>query len=141
VQKTESRVKVRRSWQKSAAALVAVAWAAIGYGLFFSAPDRQAWDDLEAGGRFAVNVTVYLPYLALTLLLLVVVLLGLLNSSDLVWLPATTAVGIASFAWWVASHGLLLEAQPQLQALLGWCLAADLGAGAALAGAWVTAGD
>lgn len=121
--------------------MVAVAWAMLGYGLLFSEHDLQAWDDLEAGGRFAANLAVYLPYLGLTPAIAAVVILGLLRpSTPLSVLVATAVVVIALFAWWVAVQDYLFPAQPQLSASLFRCLIADAGAAGALAGAWVMAG-
>lgn len=126
--------------------MVAVAWGTLGYGLFFS-HDQQAWDDLEAGGRFAANFSVYIPYEVLTPLIAVVVVLGLLPVPNLPSaLVATTAplvpttVGIPLFVWWVTVQDYLFDAQPQLSASLMGCLIADAVAVGALAGAWVMAG-
>ncbi|MER7419818.1 hypothetical protein ABT346_24065 [Micromonospora peucetia] len=119
--------------------MVAVAWGTLGYGLIFSPHDQQTWADLEAGGRFAANVTVYVPYYALTLPIAVVVILGLLGTQNLLYpLVATTAV-IALFALWVAAQGYLFDAQPQLFVSLAGCLIAEAVAVRALAGAWVKA--
>ncbi|TYB40009.1 hypothetical protein FXF50_05695 [Micromonospora sp. AP08] len=119
---------------------MAVAWGTLGYGLFLSHPDQQAWDDLEAGGRFAANLFVYLPYLALTLPVAVVVVLGLLPASRLLSPLLATAVGIAVFVWWVAVQDYLFDAQPQLSACLVGCVATDVGAIGAWTAAWVLAG-
>ncbi|MDH6464880.1 hypothetical protein M2302_005081 [Micromonospora sp. A200] len=119
--------------------MVAVAWGALGYGLIFSTHDQQAWGDLEAGGRFAVNFSVYMPYYALTLPIAVVVTLGLLRAPDLLSPLATTTVGIALFVWWVTVQGLLFDPQPELSAALMGCVIADAAAVGALAGAWVMA--
>ncbi|MDO3702044.1 hypothetical protein Q3W71_10185 [Micromonospora sp. C28SCA-DRY-2] len=119
--------------------MVAAAWGVLGYGLIFSAHDQQAWGELEAGGRFAVNLLVYLPYYALTLPIAVVVTLGLLRKPDLLSPLAATAAAIALFVWWVADQGSLFDPQPQLSAALMWCVIADAAAAGALAGAWVMA--
>ncbi|WP_433319533.1 hypothetical protein [Micromonospora chersina] len=131
---------VRHAWRGLAASLVAVAWGTLGYGLFLSRPDQQGWDDLEAGGRFAANLFVYLPYLALTLPVAVVVVLGLLPASRLLSPLLATAVGIALFAWWVTVQDYLFDAQPQLSACLVGCVAADAVAIGAWTVAWVWAG-
>lgn len=131
---------VRYAWRGLAASLLAVAWGTLGYGLFLSRPDQQAWDDLEAGGRFAANFVVYLPYLTLTLPVAVVVVLGLLPASRLLSPLLATAVGIALFVWWVTVQDYLLNAQPQLSACLVGCVAADAVAIGAWTAAWVQAG-
>ncbi len=119
--------------------MVAVAWGALGYGLIFSPHNQQAWGDLEAGGRFAANFTVYLPYYALTLPIAAVVILGLLGRQNLRYPLVATTVAIALFAWWVAAQGLLFDAQPQLFASLAGCLIAEAVAVLALARARVMA--
>ncbi|MGN9777532.1 hypothetical protein ACTMS0_17455 [Micromonospora sp. H33] len=136
VQKSPSSFAVRRAWRRLAASMVAVAWAALGYGLIFSPHNQQAWGDLEAGGRFAANFAVYLPYHALTLPIAVVVLRGLLGRQDLLYPLIATTVAIALFALWVAAQGYLFDAQPQLLASLAGCLIAEAVAVGALAGVW-----
>ncbi|GGR76755.1 hypothetical protein GCM10010169_21160 [Micromonospora fulviviridis] len=131
---------VRYAWRGLAASMVAVAWGTLGYGLFLSPHDQQAWDGLEAGGRFAANLSVYLPYLALTLPVAVVVVLGLLPAPRLLSPLLATTVGIALFVWWVTVQDYLFDAQPQLSACLVGCVAADAGAVGALTAAWVRAG-
>lgn len=118
---------------------MAGAWATLGYGLLFSTPDRHAWQELEAGGRYAANIFVYLPCYGLTLPVAAVVVLGLVWTRDRLFpLMASTAVGIALFACWVAVHDFLLKAQPQLMASVAWCLVASVVAVAALIGARLT---
>ncbi|MFG1658473.1 hypothetical protein ACGFIY_18300 [Micromonospora chersina] len=131
---------VRYAWRGLAASLAAVAWGTLGYGLFLSRPDQQAWDDLEAGGRFAANFSVYLPYLALTLPVAVVVVLGLLPGARMLSPLVATTVGIALFVWWVTVQDYLFDAQPQLSVCLVGCAAAAVGAVGALTAAWVLAG-
>jgi hypothetical protein len=89
---------------------VAAAWGALGYGLYFTTPDEQAWDDLEAGGRFAANFAVYLPYLALTLPVAAAVIYGSLarlNRLSPLWV---ITVAIAPFTIWVITRDYLLAA-------------------------------
>ncbi|MEU0153865.1 hypothetical protein [Micromonospora fulviviridis] len=131
---------VRYVWRGLAASMVAVAWGTLGYGLLFSRHDQQAWDDLEAGGRLAANLTVYLPYLALALPVAVVVVLGLLPAPHLLSPLLAATVGIALFVWWVTAQGYLFDAQPRLAACLVGSLTADAGAVGALTAAWVRAG-
>lgn len=112
---------------------MAGAWAALGYGLLLSAPNQQEWHDLEAGGRFAANLAVYLPYYILTLPVAIAVVLGLLwmhgPTSTLLTL---TSITIAGFVYWITVHDVILEAQPQLGTSIKWCIAADIAAVVAL---------
>ncbi|MFD6565198.1 hypothetical protein [Micromonospora profundi] len=115
----------------------------LGYGLRFSRPDREAWGELEAGGRFGAFILIYLPFYFLALVLAVVVVLALVSTRG--WLSGlltTAAVGVALFACWVALIGTpLFEAQPHLLASLIWSLAADGVAFVALVGVWLTHPD
>ncbi|MFC4020927.1 hypothetical protein ACFOW4_23685 [Micromonospora sp. GCM10011542] len=125
----------RRGWRGLAASMVAAAWGALGYGLIFSSHNQQAWGDLEAGGRFAANLTVYLPYYVLTLPIAAVVVLGLLGTRDLLYPLAAAAVAVALFALWVSAQDYLFDAQPQLLTSLAGCLGAEALAVLALTGA------
>ncbi|MFF5178197.1 hypothetical protein ACFY2Q_09250 [Micromonospora sp. NPDC000316] len=133
----------RRASQAVAACAVAIAWVILGYGLRFSQPDREAWGELEAGGRFGTFILIYLPFYFLALALAVVVALALVSTRG--WLSGlltTTAVGVALFACWVALIGTpLFSAQPQLMASIIWCLVADGAAFVALVGVWLTHPD
>ncbi len=96
------------------ALMVATAWGALGYGLVFSRPDVEAWDDLEAGGRFALNFTVYLPYLVLSLPLAAVTIVSLFPRPDRMF-PLAAAMGLTGvFAVWLLANGSLLVAEPEL---------------------------
>ncbi|MGV9804809.1 hypothetical protein [Micromonospora chersina] len=86
------------------------------------------------------NLFVYLPYLALTLPVAVVVVLGLLPGDRLLSPLVAMTVAIALFAWWVTVQDYLFAAQPQLSACLVGCVAAAVGAAGALTAAWVLAG-
>lgn len=111
---------------------MAAAWGVLGYGLFFTTPDERVWDDLDAGGRFAANGEVYLPYLALTLSVAAAVVYGSLarrNRLSPLW--AITSA-IAPFAVWVITRDYLLSAQPELVTWATWCLVIDLCAAAPL---------
>lgn len=75
-----ARVTNERVFRGLAARLLGAAWGCLGYGLYLSPSDRHAWDELEAGGRFVAGVAVYLPFLALTLPVALVMILGFLRA-------------------------------------------------------------
>lgn len=136
---TPTLAAFRRASQGTAASLVAGAWATLGYGLLLSTPDPQEWQELEAGGRFAANFAVYLPYFALTLPVAITVALGLFWRHSLApTLLMLTAITIAGFAYWTTVHDFLLEAQPQLMTFVKYCIAADIVAVLALFAVWLT---
>ena len=117
-----------------ASVIVIAAWVALGYGLLATPWKPHAQDELEAGGRLAMNVAVYLPYLALTLVVGLVALLGLFPRPRTVWPLAVTVGGAALFGLWVLAYQPLTEAKPELTT---WALASVLLqglAGALLAG-------
>lgn len=96
------------------ALMVAAAWGALGYGLVFSRPDVVAWAELEAGGRFGINLFVYLPYYALSLPLVAVVIVSFFPRPDRMF-PLAGAMGLTGlFAFWIFANDLLLVAQPEL---------------------------
>jgi hypothetical protein len=96
------------------ALIAAAAWGALGYGLVFSRPDVSAWGELEAGGRFGINLSVYLPYYALSLPLVVVAIVGLFPRPDRLF-PLAGVIGLTGlFALWIFANDLLLVAQPEL---------------------------
>ncbi len=96
------------------ALMVAAAWGALGYGLEFSTPNIQYWHDLEAGGRFGINLLYYLPYLMLSLPLAAVLIAGFLPQPDRMF-PLAGAMGLtALFTLWVLANDQLLAAQPEL---------------------------
>ena len=93
---------------------MAAAWGALGYGLVFSRPDIRAWGELEAGGRFGMNLFVYLPYCALSLPLAAVAIVSLFRRPDRMF-PLAGAMGLTGlFAFWIRANDLLLVAQPEL---------------------------
>ncbi|WP_344690481.1 hypothetical protein [Blastococcus jejuensis] len=97
-----------------AALAVGAAWATLGRGLLAGPHDGRVWDDLDAGGRFAVNLTYYLPYLLLSIAVAIVVVAGLLPRSwPLVSLAGTVGLVVLADAY-VLSSGVLRDAQPQL---------------------------
>jgi hypothetical protein len=133
------RVTEERVCRGLAATLLGAAWGGLGYGLFLSPADREAWGDLEAGGRLGANLLVYLPYLALTLPVVLVMILGLLRSPIVLVPQGVMAVGVALFAWWVSTQEHLFSAQPQLLTSIAFSLLADVGSAAVLVGAWAIA--
>ncbi|WP_433672551.1 hypothetical protein ACQP06_13635 [Nocardia sp. CA-136227] len=96
--------------QVIAVGALAVAWLAIGLGLF-----SRSGVDLEAGDRFAANPTVYWPYLfVISPLLFVTGLFGLLPYP---FAPGGTIAGgiVASFfAQWVGTELYLSDLKPEL---------------------------
>ncbi|WFE54608.1 hypothetical protein [Micromonospora sp. WMMD1155] len=130
-------VVARQVCRALAACAVAGAWAVLGYGLF-SSGDAQVWGDLEAGGRGAASIAVYLPYLAMTLVVALVVLCGLVGKPDVLWPLVATTVAIGLFSFWVSLQYYLFPAQPHLWASVAWCFVADAVAAASLAVAWAT---
>ncbi|MFC0033465.1 hypothetical protein ACFFMM_28475 [Micromonospora chaiyaphumensis] len=133
---------LRRASQTVAACAVAIAWVILGYGLR-SQPDPEGWGELEAGGRGAAGLFIYLPFYLLAPVLAVVVVLALVSTRD--WLSGlltTTTVGVGLFGCWVALiGGPLVQAQPDLPASLIWCVVADGVAFVALVGVWLTRTD
>ena len=96
------------------ALMVATAWGTLGYGLVFSRPDTAAWDELEAGGRFALNFLFYLPYFALSLPLAAVTIVSLFPRPDRMF-PLAGAMGLTGlFALWLLADDSLLGAEPEL---------------------------
>jgi hypothetical protein len=117
---------LRRMFKALTALMVAAAWGALGYGLVFSLPDVNAWGELEAGGRFGINVFVYLPYYALSLPLGAVAIVSLFPRPDRMF-PLAGAMGLTGlFVFWIFANDLLLVAQPELAryAIVGLGLAA-----------------
>ncbi|WP_223874680.1 hypothetical protein [Salinispora oceanensis] len=137
--RTPTLAAFRRASQRTAASLVAAAWATLGYGLLPFASNMQAWGELEAGGRLTANLTIYLPYFALTPPVSVAVALGLCWRHSLASALLTlTAITIAGFAYWTTLQDFFLEAQPQLRTSAVWCIAVDIAAFLALFAVWLT---
>jgi hypothetical protein len=96
------------------ALMVATAWGALGYGLVFSRPDIRAWGELEAGGRFGMNLLVCLPYCVLSLPLVAVAIVSLFPRPDRMF-PLAGAMGLTGlFGLWILANDLLLVTQPEL---------------------------
>ncbi|MFE3224522.1 hypothetical protein [Nocardia sp. NPDC059228] len=93
---------------------LAVAWAAIAFGLY-SESGADPRFELEAGGHFAANLTVYWPFLlVISPLLAVTALFGLMPYR---FAPGGTIVGgiVASlFAQWVGTELYLSDYKPEL---------------------------
>ncbi|MCP2275730.1 hypothetical protein APR11_000407 [Nocardia amikacinitolerans] len=106
--------------QVIAVGALAAAWLAIGLGLF-SGPEA----DLEAGGRFAANFTVYWPFLFVISPVLVVT--GIFGLLPYRFAPGGTIAGgmIASFfAQWVGTELYLSDYNPELPGRLDTSVAA-----------------
>ena len=105
---------VRLMFRAFTALMVAAAWGALGYGLVFSRPDVNAWGELEAGGRLGINIFVYLPYYALSVPVVAVVIVSLLPRPDRMF-PLAGAMGLTGLlVLWIFANELLLVAQPEL---------------------------
>jgi hypothetical protein len=133
---TDARARLSVLLKAFAALAVGGAWATLGLGLLAGPHDARVWGDLEAGGRFALNVTYYLPYLLLSVAVAAVVVAGLLPRSwPLASLALAAGVVVLADAY-VVSSGVLRDAQPQL---LAHCLVSTgvaVLAGIAVAAAW-----
>lgn len=106
--------------QVIAVGALAVAWLAIGLGLF-----SRSGADLEAGDRFAANPTVYWPFLFVISPLLVVT--GLFGLLPYRFAPGGTIAGgmVASFfAQWVGTELYLSDLKPELPGRLDTSVAA-----------------
>ncbi|WP_433667530.1 hypothetical protein ACQP06_28000 [Nocardia sp. CA-136227] len=100
--------------QGVAVGALAVAWAAIAFGLY-SEPAADPRFDLEAGGRFAASLMVYGPFLlVISPLLAVTAIFGLMPYR---FAPGGTIAGgiVASlFAQWVGTELYLSDYRPEL---------------------------
>lgn len=93
---------------------LAVAWVAIGLGLY-SEPGADPRFELEAGGRFAANLMVYWPFLLVISPVLVVT--GIFGLMPYRFAPGGTIAGgvVASlFAQWVGTELYLSDYKPAL---------------------------
>jgi len=110
--------------------LACSAWAVLAIGLFADPVDERASGELEAGGRFAINIALYLPYLFLSAAVVLAAVLSVLPR------PGTTAPAVilvvvtTAFSLWTLWFQDLYGARPDLpgRALvaLGFSLAAVL---------------
>ena len=103
----------RMATRAGATALLLGGWAVLLRGLYLLPRTTGPEYDLEAGGRFAMSIDVYLPALALSLLLLVVgpfVVLRRHGSIGGVAASATAAV----FLGWVSQQDALQSYVPDL---------------------------
>jgi len=100
----------------SSALLALAAWGILAAGLFRGEVDDQAVGELEAGGRFAINIALYLPYLAVSAVVVVATVLSLLprlrTNVPVVALVAT----VVAFSLWTLGFQDLYGARPQLPA-------------------------
>jgi hypothetical protein len=102
--------------QRVACAFLVGEWALILCGLR-ATPDAHVWDDLEAGGRFALTIDTAVPFFFVTLYCGTLVLVGLVSRFGAVCLIAAAPIGFL-FAWYLAgstSAAVLPELQPQAQ--------------------------
>ena len=96
------------------ALMVATAWGVLGYGLVLSQPDISAWGELEAGGRFGMNLSVYVPYYVPSLPLVAVAIVSLFPRPNRMF-PLAGAMGLTGlFACWIFANEDLVVAQPEL---------------------------
>jgi hypothetical protein len=121
---------VRYGLQAVASVLLAAAWCLLGVGLLLSTPSPDPLLDLEAGGAFAANFTVYFPYFGLSVAVVVVVITGLLpRRPAAAWWVLACVGGVAAFAAWVAAQSYLTAYLPELWGWLVRCLWLSAAAG------------
>ncbi len=104
--------------------LVVAAWGAVLRGLFLLPASTDPAVDLEAWASFAENVSVYLPALALCVLLLVALPVSV-GGRRAAPVGVLAGLAVGCFALWVLTRGALLDYLPGLSASL-W-LAVGLG--------------
>ena len=93
------------------------AWALLLRGLFLLPPAEDPSVDLDAGTSFEINIDVYLPAIALTVLLLVVLpFVAVMRLGSLLGIGACLIS--AGYAMWVDAHHQLLEYIPALSSAL-----------------------
>ena len=109
--------------------LIAAGWVMVLRGLFVPPVSHDPELDLEAGGAFAINLSVYLPVAVLTILLVVALAVAAATSRGPEVGIATAAV-VGAFVWWVLVQEPLLQYIPTLRASL--LLAAGLVGGGLL---------
>jgi hypothetical protein len=120
-----------------AALAIGGGWAALGHGLLAGPHVERVYDDLEAGGRFALNMTVFWPFLLVSIAVVAVAGLSLFPR---IWLIAPLAIAAALTVAGVVlalRSDVLTAAQPLLErdALVALLLA--LAAWPLMAGAWL----
>ena len=94
--------------------LVAAGWLMVLRGLFLLPVSNDPHLDLEAGPAFAINVSVYLPVVVLTVLLVVAVPLAAATSRGAEVGVAISAV-VGAFVYWVMTQEALLRYVPGLR--------------------------
>ena len=104
--------------------LLSAAWVVVLRGLFLLPVSNSPELDLEAGPAFAINISVYLPALALSLLLLVALPVSVAAGRGAA-VGAVAGLAVSVFALWVLTQHALLDYFPGLTAALS--LATGLG--------------
>ncbi|MFC9471702.1 hypothetical protein ACFTS5_05855 [Nocardia sp. NPDC056952] len=107
---------------------LAAMWSLVMLGLL-SGASSDPRDDLEAGGGLAVGLVVYLPALALTPYVALIVGLGLRSRSPLCWEIFLAAVIAELFVIWLFTSAELLAYLAWLGILLGLGFAVGMAAG------------
>lgn len=94
--------------------LLAAGWVLVLRGLFLLPVPDDPELDLEAGPAFALNVSVYLPALALTVLLVVAIPCAAAVSRG-AEVGVVIAAVVGGFVWWVLTQEPLLRYIPGLR--------------------------
>ena len=103
----------RPATRAGATALLLGGWAVLLRGLYLLPRSTVPEYDLEAGGRFAMSIDVYLPVLALSLLLLVAAPFVVLRRHGSIGGVAASATA-AVFLGWVSQQDALQSYVPDL---------------------------
>ena len=103
----------RTATRAGATALLLGGWAVLLRGLYLLPHSTVPEYDLDAGGRFAMSIEVYIPALALSLLLLVAGPFVVLRRHGSIGGVAATATAVV-FLGWVSQHHVLQSYVPQL---------------------------
>jgi hypothetical protein len=102
------------AFKAASALLTAAAWLSIGYGLFYGTYDLHALDELDGGGSFALGVFLYLPYVAMTAVVVGAALVALFPRPRNLVLPAVTVGPVLGFALWTMLWRDLYGLRPDL---------------------------
>jgi len=108
------QVPLASALQTLAGFLVLLGWLVTVRGLYFLSPSPRPELDLEAGPAFAMNVMVYLPSLAITVLLLVVLAVTVATRRLGPVTVVATAGVVFAFCLWVLTQDALLGFLPGL---------------------------
>jgi len=109
-----AHVRTARSLGCVAATLVLVGWLVVLRGLYLLPPSPSPELDLEAGPAFGLSVEVYLPSVAVTVLLAVLLVVAVLPRPFAPAAALTAAAVSGSFAFWVLTRDALLTNRPGL---------------------------